>query len=97
MINEERHKRIAILIERAKKKVEESYGKPDAGRRWVKTHIDSYKDPQYRIELHVWEGSPAKGYIVVNYSEGFDSVRAFGLYNQIVYTGNTYSRFRIPL
>jgi len=34
----------------------------------------------------VWEGSPAKGYIIVNYADGFVIVRAFDVKNKIIFT-----------
>jgi hypothetical protein len=44
-------------------------------RRWLEAHADSYENPKYRIQLFVLEGSPAKGYVVIDY--GHHRVQAF--------------------
>jgi len=73
------------VIEKAKRKIEESYG--GMKRQWLKTKIDSYENPLYRIELYVYEGSPPKGYIVVNYGRGL--VHAFNAWGEKIYTYKT--------
>jgi len=70
------------IIEKAKRKVEVSYG--GIKRQWLKTKIDSYENPLNRIELYVYEGSPTKGYIVVNYERGL--VHTFNAWGEKIYT-----------
>ena len=56
------------LVEKCKQTVILAYeGQPTTERKWLEAHADSYKNPQYRIQLLVLEGSPAKGYVVVDY------------------------------
>jgi hypothetical protein len=53
----------AIL--RAREAVRQRYG--GAGdRQWLVAVLDSYDDPCNRIEFHVLEGSPPKGWVVVD-------------------------------
>lgn len=69
-----------IAMEKAKRKVMSCYGCTDYytnDRRWKQVYVDSYNIPDYRIALIVWTGSPAKGYIVINYGRGV--IRAFGV------------------
>ena len=43
-------------------------------RKWLTCSVDSYKSESNRISFIVCEGSPVKGYVVVNY--GADTVTA---------------------
>ena len=53
-------------VNRARAAVERRYGE-DPRRAWQTAWVDSYAQPDYRIELHVWAGSPAKGWVIVNH------------------------------
>lgn len=54
-------------------------------RKWIMTHADSYKDSQYRVELHILEGSPTRGYIVAGSGEcDFGTVTAFGIAENVI-------------
>lgn len=80
-----------ILIERAKKMImaKTGYGvNEDAGRRWVRARAkhDGWLDGSEDVELIMFEGSPAKGYIIVNY--GTRNVRAFGQRDKPLYKWN---------
>jgi hypothetical protein len=44
--------------------------RPEHDRKWLVAVTDSYGKPQYRTELHTFEGSPAKGFVVVDRSWG---------------------------
>lgn len=64
---------IEQLIEEAKFKVIKHRGIKDCinkeinyKRRWLHTELTSYHDKQYDIELFALEGSPIKGYVIVN-------------------------------
>lgn len=72
------------LIEKVKGLVEHECG--DSGRRWIDVHADSYGDGTYRIRLLVLEGSPCRGYIVVNYATGM--VRAYNVFDKRICTLN---------
>jgi hypothetical protein len=54
--------------------------KPGGGRRWlVGSPPDSYGDPGYRVEIHVLEGSQAKGAVVVYECRNWGFAVAFSL------------------
>jgi len=73
------------LIDKAKEKIEQNYGEqPD--RRWLEAHADSYENPNYRIQIFVWEGSNAKGYLVINHGTG--RIRAYGVNDNLLWTYN---------
>jgi len=72
MILKENYKK---LVEQAKEIVMNNFG-GDRTRPWGKMHIDSYDDKSYRIETLVWEGSPIKGYIIINHGTG--EIKCFG-------------------
>jgi hypothetical protein len=64
------------LIEKAKLAVVKAYeGQETTQRNWIEAHADSYKNPLYRIQVFVLEGSPAKGCVVADYGHGV--VQAF--------------------
>jgi len=73
------------LIQKAKEKIEQNYGK-QPGRKWLDAHADSYGNPTYRIQILVWEGSNAKGYIVINHGTG--RIRAYGVNDKLLWTYN---------
>ncbi len=53
-------------IAKAHVSAEKSYHSTSGERRWlIGTVPDSYDNPKYRSELHVLEGSPPKGYVLV--------------------------------
>ncbi len=56
------------LIEKGKELIRKHLRiEQDHGRKWKKVHFDSYKDNSYRVELIVFQGSPHKGFMVVDY------------------------------
>lgn len=60
------------LIEKAKNKVIQAYEhKENTQRKWLTAYVDSYSDKDYRIEILVLEGSPAKGVVLINYGRNF--------------------------
>ena len=63
------------MIKTAKAKVLNDYGCQEGDRDWLEANVDSYDQPEHRIRLIVLEGSPAKGFIIVNY--GLGEVQAF--------------------
>jgi hypothetical protein len=61
------------LVEKAKKLVTHQISHPKViadyeSRRWLETNVDSYQAGTNRISFLVLEGSPPRGYVVVNYS-----------------------------
>lgn len=58
------------LIEKAKKKVMEAYGRGAKRRKWLSCRVDSYGSPSNRVEFLVLEGSPAKGIVIINWGSG---------------------------
>jgi len=65
-------------IVKARKAVERRYSKKPEGRKWLVGYApDSYSNPHYRTEIHVLEGSPPKGYIVVFGHHGGGTTIAF--------------------
>jgi hypothetical protein len=77
---------IEVLIETAKKLVEQRINDNfESTRLWECIGcIDSYENKAYRIELHVYTGSPIKGYVIVSHGTG--TVRAFGVHDKILKT-----------
>jgi len=73
------------LIEKAKEKIIQNYGE-QPNRRWLEAHTDSYGNPNYRIQMIVWEGSNAKGYIIINHGTG--RIRAYGVNDKLLWTSN---------
>ena len=72
-------------IESAKAAVVKSYeGNRPTGRKWLKAHVDSYKNKDYRIELFVLEGSPAKGFVIADY--GHNCAMAFNAWGRKIRT-----------
>jgi hypothetical protein len=66
------------LINQTIVKVEKNYDVPNSIKRnWLKTNLDSYEDSRFRIELHVREGSPCKGYILIDRRNGI--VRGYNI------------------
>ena len=50
----------------ARTAVEKRFHAKPGDRKWLVGHApDSYDNPHYRTEIHVLEGSPPKGYVVV--------------------------------
>ena len=75
------------IVKKAKIKVLISYGgnlKDNTTRKWIESHSDSYNDSCYRVQLLVYEGSPAKGYVIINYGVGF--VTCFDASGKQLYT-----------
>ena len=63
------------FIQKAKHQVEVWYGCVGSERPWLEASpVDSYKNVEYRVELFVLRGSPAKGYVVADW--GNRTVRA---------------------
>jgi hypothetical protein len=72
-------------VEKAKARVIEAYEHCDhTERQWLHTFLDSYQTSDYRVELHVLEGSPCKGFVVVNRGRG--EVIAFDCRDKRLYT-----------
>lgn len=63
------HRTPAQLIALAHLVADAAYDRAETGkRRWLVGHPpDSYGSKAYRTELHVLEGSPPKGFVVVNH------------------------------
>jgi hypothetical protein len=58
-------------VEKCKQAVIMAYeGQPTTQRKWLEAHCDSYRNPDYRVQLFVLEGSPPKGCVVVDYGHG---------------------------
>ncbi len=80
---------IDTAISKAKEKLVKAYdppnkiGTPEFERPWIEAHADSYKSETHRVAIIVREGSPAKGYIVVNYGVG--TVAAFDVQDELLY------------
>lgn len=72
------------VIGRAKEAVENNYGDRYGGRLWLDTSLDSYASEHNRMRLLVFEGSPAKGYVVANYATGI--VRAYDAWDKRIAT-----------
>ncbi len=72
-------------IVKAKQKVVEKYehGKTTE-RQWLQASVDSYDNSEYRVELFVLEGSPAKGLVIVNW--GARWIKAIDLWGNQLYT-----------
>ena len=62
------------LIRDAKEKIENLWSQQ--GRKWLKTIIKPYGETHDRMEMYVLEGTPSKGYFIINYGNhkliGFD-------------------------
>jgi hypothetical protein len=54
--------------------------KDSTERKWLEANLDSYESPDHRIRVLVLEGSPAKGYVIVNY--GTETVLAFDVFDK---------------
>ena len=74
---------INIYIEKAKDIVMKAYGR-DSTRRWLDVSANSYTLLNEGIRCLVWEGTPAKGYVIINYGRG--SIRAFGVDDKLLKT-----------
>ena len=74
------------LIEKAKEKVEKDYDPHGlCKRQWLEaTPPNSYRSKEYKVTVFVLEGSPPKGYIIVDYCYGI--VKAFTVRLQPLYT-----------
>ena len=81
--------KIEDLIWKAKIKVERKYeGSMERSmRKWIEVYVDSYESHTNRISFWVLEGSPPKGYVIVNYGHG--EVLAFDAWNNRLYTYRT--------
>lgn len=68
-------------IAKARRIVERDHYSNDGNKRkWLTTFVDSYKNKKYRVELHIWEGSPTRGYVVV----GHDTATAFNIGDNVI-------------
>lgn len=75
------------LIEKAKVAIRRSYGyssHDDDGRAWIRSSVSSYGVNNFDIDVIVMEGSPVKGYILVNY--GTSTVKAFDYCDKLLKT-----------
>jgi hypothetical protein len=73
-------------ILRARAAVEKKYGTNPGDRKWlVGVAPDSYSDKSYRTEVHVLEGSPPKGYVIVFGHNGGGRTIAFDCGEQIIH------------
>ena len=79
-------KAIQLAIDQAKESVIKSYGHKDYSRPWVvaRARHEGWEDGSQDMELHMWEGSPAKGWVVVNYGSG--TATAFGVNGRKIHT-----------
>jgi hypothetical protein len=66
-----------------KDKIMMKYSSTYDDRPWETSGIDSYGTDEYRIEIHVWKGSPVKGYVVIN--NGTRTARAFSVNDKIIF------------
>lgn len=55
-------------------------------RNWFECHVDSYDSESERISFIVCEGSPVKGFIIVNY--GSHTITAIDAWGNKIYTWN---------
>ncbi len=63
-------------VAKAKRCVERAYRERTV-RKWLSASPPpSYEDESYAVSLYVYEGSPPKGYVIVDY--GYHTVKAFG-------------------
>lgn len=63
-------------VERAKERVVVAYERTiSTQRRWLIAHLDSYDSFSNRLTLYALEGSPCKGWVVVNHA--LDLIQAF--------------------
>lgn len=63
-------------LEKAKLRIIKKYERRNTTKRaWLEAHIDSYHSEYNRLQMIVLEGSPPKGFIIVNY--GANTLTAF--------------------
>ncbi len=74
---------IQEAIERAKIKIINLYDQGNCQRKWLTADLDSYGSKSNRVKILVREGSPHKGFIVVDY--GFGVVFAFDAWNNMIF------------
>lgn len=76
------------MIQKAKQKVISAYERSGITQRsWLEASPpDSYSNKAFRVTIFVLEGSPCKGYIIVNYATA--TVRAFGCHDKPLWTYN---------
>ena len=89
-------KEIIKLIEKAKIRVENKYEghilKGERSKRnWLKTHVDSYEGKSNRVTFLVLEGSPPKGYVIINPGHGL--ILALDCQLNKLHTYRTYQAF----
>jgi len=71
-------------LEKAKLRIIREYeGKESTHRAWLEVHVDSYESESNRLQMIVLEGSPPKGWIIVNY--GHRTLTAFDLQGNKLY------------
>jgi hypothetical protein len=79
----ESNKEILNLIEHAKHRVEQEFG--GVKRDWLEAEPrHSYSSGGYKVKVFVLEGSPPKGYILVDFCWGI--VKAFGVRMRLLHT-----------
>jgi len=63
-------KNTAETIEHAKKLIAKWYNSDVRDRKWLEAHVDCYGDKTNRVQIFVFEGSPSKGIVLVEYGMG---------------------------
>ena len=80
---------LETTIKKAKEKVAAVYHNTPEERPWLEASIDSYKHRDNRVTMLIFEGSPPKGMIIINYGHGL--VMAFDAWGKRLYTWRSYS------
>lgn len=80
--------KIRATIEKAKKFIVSRNSEDFSKREWLSVSVDSYGSKSNRIEFLVLEGSPPRGYIVVNRNTA--TVKAYDSRDRVVKT------FKLP-
>lgn len=81
---ETKNKRMSELIEKGKRAVEEAYGSKYE-REWLECSLPhSYGRSDYKVTLHVYSGSPPKGYVLADWCYGI--VKAYTLQMRLIRT-----------
>ena len=76
-------------IVKARATVEKSYSKKSESRKWLVGNApDSYGNAHYRTEIHVLEGSPPKGYVVVFGHHNGGTTIAFDCFEKQIHRWN---------
>lgn len=81
---EAKNKRMKLLIRTAKEAVESAHG-PRTYPEWVEcSPHDSYGNPEYKISISVYTGSPVKGCVLSDWCSGI--CKAYGPQMRLIRT-----------